>query len=260
MRRAFILPHAVSDGGRFITRKAFNKSIATGRTIIDGCRGKAALDDDEERIKTEGLILILQELHEKLDRLVFKAYGWPETLTDEEILTKLVALNHECAAEERRGHVRWLRPDYQIPRFGKNLDKQAAKEEGAQVAADLGLAEPAARKPSFPADAVEQTAAVFAALASASGPADADAIATGFRKTKNLEKTISGVLASLARLGHVAARDGDRFEIRRAASQRSSGCRRARHALHDRALFATPWRRLPSPAYPRMKSGSRPFG
>ncbi len=41
--------------------------------------------------------------------------------------------------------MRWLRPDYQIPRFGKNLDKMAAEEEGAQIAAELGLGEPSAR-------------------------------------------------------------------------------------------------------------------
>jgi hypothetical protein len=66
------------------------------------------------------------------------------------------------------------------------VDKQAAKEEGAQIAAELGLPGAAARKPSFPSDAVGQTAAVFAVLASASGPLDAAAIAGGFRKTKCL--------------------------------------------------------------------------
>ena len=175
------------------------------------------LTEAEVAIKTKGLILILKELHEKLDALVFEAYGWPRTLTDEQILEKLVALNHERAAEERRGHVRWLRPDYQIPRFGKKLDNQAAKEEGAQVTADLGLPEPGAHKPSFPADAVAQTAAVFAALTSARQPIEASAIAAGFRKTKNLEQTVEDVLGSLARLGHVATRDGKNFEIRRVA-------------------------------------------
>ncbi len=31
------------------------------------------------------------------------------------LLTRLVALNHERAAEEKRGLIRWLRPDYQAP-------------------------------------------------------------------------------------------------------------------------------------------------
>jgi hypothetical protein len=56
---------------------------------------------------------------------------------------------------------------------------------------------------------------VFAALASTGDPIDAAGIAGGFRKTRNLENTITSVLASLARLGHVAIKDGKRFEIRR---------------------------------------------
>lgn len=147
----------------------------------------------------------------------FQAYGWPETLTEEAILGSLVTLNHGRATEERRGHVRWLRPVYQIPEFGKDLDKQASKEEGAQIAADLGLPEPPARKPSFPSEAVAQTAAVFAALASAGGPTDAAAIAANFRRTKTLETMIAEVLASLSRLGHISTNDGKRFEIRRVA-------------------------------------------
>jgi hypothetical protein len=184
---------------------------------IEAGQPESSLTPAEEDIKNKGLILILKELHEKLDQLVFQAYGWPETLSDEEILEKLVALNHERAAEERRGLVRWLRSEYQIPRFGKDVDKQAAQEEGAQIAADLGLPEAATRKPSFPTDAVAQTAAVFAALASASAPTDAPTVAARYRRTRNLERTVSSVLASLARLGYVATKDGKTFEIRRTA-------------------------------------------
>src|SRR5690625_2965816 len=35
---------------------------------------------------------------------------------EEELLARLVALNQERAAEEKRGQVRWLRPDYQTDR------------------------------------------------------------------------------------------------------------------------------------------------
>jgi hypothetical protein len=185
--------------------------------VLEKLKAKMALDKDDEAIKDKGLIFILKELHERLDKLVFEAYGWPDTLSDEQTLERLVTLNRERAAEERRGHARWLRPDYQIPRFGQKLDKQAAEEEGKQIAADLGLPEPTAKKGTFPSDAVGQTAAVFAVLASAMEPMDAAALAEGFRKTRNLEKSIAGVLASLARLGHVSTRDGIRFEIRRAA-------------------------------------------
>jgi hypothetical protein len=173
------------------------------------------LDDKQRRIFDDGLVLILKELHDRLDVAVAEAYGWPADLSDEEILGRLVALNKERAAEEKRGLVRWLRPDYQIPRFGKGLDKQAASEEGAQVTATLDIVEKA-HKPAFPTSAVEQTAAVFAALASAAAPLEAKAIASQFRRTKTSEKKIADVLASLARLGHVAT-DGKTYALRRVA-------------------------------------------
>jgi hypothetical protein len=40
----------------------------------------------------------LAEAHRKLDVAVFAAYGWPATLTDAELLERLLALNHERAA------------------------------------------------------------------------------------------------------------------------------------------------------------------
>lgn len=40
--------------------------------------------------------------HKKLDAAVAAAYGWPENLTDEQILERLLALNLERAAEEEK--------------------------------------------------------------------------------------------------------------------------------------------------------------
>jgi type II restriction/modification system DNA methylase subunit YeeA len=40
----------------------------------------------------------LADLHRKLDHAVFAAYGWPSSLTDAEVLERLLALNHERAA------------------------------------------------------------------------------------------------------------------------------------------------------------------
>ena len=40
----------------------------------------------------------LADLHRKLDEAVFAAYGWPKTLADNEILERLLKLNHERAA------------------------------------------------------------------------------------------------------------------------------------------------------------------
>jgi hypothetical protein len=173
------------------------------------------LDENDHKIFDDGLVLIMKELHDKLDVAVAEAYGWPVDLSDDEILARLVTLNKQRSEEEKRGLVRWLRPDYQIPRFAKGVDKQAAKEEGAQVAAELIAA--VEQKSSFPSGAVEQTAAIFAALAAASEPLDAKGLAAQFRRTKTTEKKVGEVLASLARLGYVTSEDGKTFALRRVA-------------------------------------------
>ncbi len=173
------------------------------------------LDEHHRTIFDDGLVLIMNELHDKLDIAVAEAYSWPAHLSDDEILARLVALNKGRSEEEKRGLVRWLRPDYQIPRFAKGVDKQAAKEEGAQVAAELIAA--VEQKAAFPSGAVEQTAAVFAALAAAADSLDAAAVAKQFRKAKNTEKKIGDILSSLARLGYVTSSDGKTFVFRRVA-------------------------------------------
>jgi hypothetical protein len=175
-----------------------------------------ALDGADRRIFDDGLVLILKEYHDKLDALVAGAYGWPADLPDEEILFRLVALNKERAQEEARGHVRWLRPEYQTPRFGSPKDKAeldlVGGAMGAEAAATVGP------KPAFPSGEVEQTAAVMAALAATGRALDASALAAGFKQGRRVAPKIAAVLAALARMGFVASADGGAtFSLRRAA-------------------------------------------
>ncbi|MEI8319236.1 MAG: DNA methyltransferase [Planctomycetia bacterium] len=81
--------------------------------VLEKLRSGAALSPKEKTIHDEGLVSVLKKIHDDLDAAVFEAYGWPVTLSDEEILERLVALNHERADEEKRGLVRWLRPEFQ---------------------------------------------------------------------------------------------------------------------------------------------------
>ena len=86
--------------------------------------GGEALSDKDQRRATAARAGIVNRLHEQLDAAVADAYGWDEewaagTLGPSEIVSRLVALNHQRVEEERQGHIRWLRPDYQIPRFAK---------------------------------------------------------------------------------------------------------------------------------------------
>ena len=41
----------------------------------------------------------LKLAHQKLDEAVFAAYGWSPTLTDEQLLGSLLALNQQCAGQ-----------------------------------------------------------------------------------------------------------------------------------------------------------------
>jgi hypothetical protein len=175
----------------------------------------AALDDADRLIFDQGQVLILKELHDRLDAEVAAAYGWPADLSDEEILSRLVALNKERAAEEARGEVRWLRPEYQIPRFGTPKEKAELDLSGGEMRVTALVP---AVKQNYPADDIAQTAAVMAVLASASGPLDADAVSATFKQGRKVAKKVQAVLTSLARMGHLDSRDGGRtFVLRRAA-------------------------------------------
>ncbi len=117
---------------------------------------------------------VLLDLHDTLDRLVAQAYGWPWPLDREEILERLVALHDERVEEEKRGHVRWLRPDYQIPRFGREV----------APAPELALPRPAeeaqpgeAARP-WPVRLIDQLAALQEVLAA--GPLTAEEAAEHF--------------------------------------------------------------------------------
>lgn len=77
------------------------------------------LNDDEKQRMRPARTRIVDELHGKLDAAVAEAYGWEADLAPAEIVARLVALNAERAVEEKAGKVRWLRRDYQEPRFGK---------------------------------------------------------------------------------------------------------------------------------------------
>jgi hypothetical protein len=174
-----------------------------------------ALDPADRRIFDDGLVLILKEYHDNLDAAVAAAYGWPADLSDNDILIRLVALNQERVQEEAAGQVRWLRPDYQIPRFGSTKDKLTL----------IGgtMNEPAAvmtgPKPSFPTSELEQTAAVLSVLTSVTGPASPTALAVRFRQGRRVLPQVEAVLAALIRVGGlVTSPDGGRsFLSRRVA-------------------------------------------
>ena len=160
-----------------------------------------------------GSVLILDELHRAIDRLTLEAYGWPQGESTEQRLARLVALNAERAAEEARGEVRWLRPDYQKPKFARQ------EVAGPSQARDLIGEAPAAvaAKPAFPSDRTGQHLAVLSRLHAAVEPLTAAEIAAGFRG-RQIAPRVDGALRALARLGYAQPTpDGRAYEARRAA-------------------------------------------
>ncbi|HET6536052.1 MAG TPA: type IIL restriction-modification enzyme MmeI, partial [Sphingomicrobium sp.] len=107
---------ALAETGKLTMTELYN--------LREKLRSGAEMDDKEQRRATKARAAIVNRLHEQLDQAVADSYGWGEewragTLGPSEIVARLVALNRERAAEEKAGKIRWLRPEYQQPRFGK---------------------------------------------------------------------------------------------------------------------------------------------
>ena len=83
--------------------------------VLQKIRAFEPLTAKDKLIHEQGLVSVLQTLHDELDSAVIKAYGWPDLApsASEEILTRLVLLNSERVREEAGGQLRWLRPAYQ---------------------------------------------------------------------------------------------------------------------------------------------------
>lgn len=170
--------------------------------VLEKLKAGETLSGAERDVHTRGLVGVLKQLHDELDEAVLAAYGWAADLSDEEILSRLVALNHERVAEERRGIIRWLRPAYQNP-------TGAAVAESTDQITLAVAAEHSTGKPVFPKSLPEQVEAVRLLLENLDGPATAEAIAKAFKGAKR--DRVAEVLQALVALGHARKVDQDRY-------------------------------------------------
>ncbi len=173
--------------------------------VLEKLRSEEALTAKEKVIHIQGLVSILKQIHDDLDAAVFDAYGWPSTLTDEEILERLVALNHERAEEEKRGLIRWLRPEFQNPSGAR----EATQESMAGL--DTGAYESAAAAEVpiiWPGALPQQLSAVRQVLLASSQQWTMRALTKRFSGAK--KKEIERALESLEALGIVVSQgEGD---------------------------------------------------
>ncbi|MCX6864794.1 MAG: hypothetical protein NTV46_01005 [Verrucomicrobia bacterium] len=134
---------------------------------------------------------------------------------EQQLLCRLVALNHERAAEEKRGIIRWLRPDYQNPvgRGGLAAPTLPVTEQLALTDDDdpqSTIRDPQSL-PVWPAKLPAQVAALRKLLPTIgqdpeTGPAElAERLADCFgRKNKKRAEQITAILDTLKALGHIA--------------------------------------------------------
>lgn len=181
--------------------------------VLEKLRSGEALTEKEKVIHEQGLVSVLKQIHDDLDAAVFDAYGWPHDLTDEQILERLVALNAERAEEERRGIIRWLRPEFQNPAGAKT--EQQTTMAGIEVEEKEAEAKQKAAIP-WPKDLPSQIAAVRDLISS--DPTETwtlDRTAKSFKGAKRTQ--VQSVLDSLAALGLIVT-----FGERNAREWRSS--------------------------------------
>ena len=213
--------------------------------VLDALRLGRVLTAREKLTHTNGLVSVLAELHDTLDTLVLQAYGWADLVpalvgqpggtlpwpekpaaqaeAEEELLLRLVALNAERAAEESRGTVRWLRPEFQDPAQRGAPAMPVAVQDELELdvaAADTPL--PASKKARKPAKTVaaapaarawpntlpEQMRGVADVLTSTARPIGVDVIAAAFTGRGPWKRRIPQILDALAALGRARTVNG----------------------------------------------------
>ena len=137
---------------------------------------------------------------------------------DEAILERLVALNAERAAEEARGVVRWLRPEFQNPANQSapsqaDLDATAPETDDASDADSETPTTPSATiKPvPWPKDTIDQIRAVADVLAASPVAFSVDDIAARFSARGPWKKRLPKLLDMLVALGRAREQEG-RYE------------------------------------------------
>ncbi|MGH8461610.1 MAG: class I SAM-dependent DNA methyltransferase, partial [Stenotrophobium sp.] len=194
--------------------------------VLEKLRGGAALNPKEKTIHEQGLVGVLASLHDELDAAVLDAYGWADlapalvgkpggslplaqadaaqAAAQAELLNRLVALNAERAAEEARGQVRWLRPEFQHPQATAQVTQQIEADLAHDSALTLSPKERAKKTP-WPAELPAQIRALADLISASTVPLTEAAIAAQFTGKGPWKKRLPQLLDTLLALGRVRA-------------------------------------------------------
>ena len=173
--------------------------------VVEALRAGRPLTAKERAVDAQGLASLLLDLHRQLDAAVLRAYGWPETTPDDDVLARLVALNAERQREEQAGHVRWLRPAFQAP-----ATAAAQAPEGGDGATPSSVSEDA-RAAVWPSRMADRAKAVRALLLASPSPLTAEVVAARFDGAAPSD--VADVLDTLAALDQVREAEPGRFIV-----------------------------------------------
>lgn len=193
-----------------------NLTLTNMYNVLEKLRTGEDLTEKERDIHEQGLVSVLKEIHDDLDRAVFNAYGWDDLAeilvglpgattplpdkseaqaeVEEELLKRLVDLNAQRAAEEAKGHIRWLRPEYQAPERVPTQTEMVATTEATIEEKSIVTA-----KLAWPKELQQQIKVVREHLAST--PMTTEVLAAQFKRKPI--KGVSQVLNALFDLGMV---------------------------------------------------------
>jgi hypothetical protein len=180
--------------------------------VLEKLRAGEVLSKKEQAIHEQGLVSVLKEIHDRLDEAVAEAYGWPNDLCEEEILEKLVALNAERAAEEAKGLIRYLRPEFQNPQgtkakpVQKDLGITPAEEPPAKPSATGKI-----KKQPWPKTLSERFQALKTLLEQSQMPLSPADCGKHFTRAK--ASTMSELLETLADLGQARQTEDGRYVL-----------------------------------------------
>ncbi|MDO7887681.1 class I SAM-dependent DNA methyltransferase [Hymenobacter cheonanensis] len=157
--------------------------------VVEKLRAGQPLTAKEQATHEQGLAAVVLSLHQQLDAAVAEAYCWPTDLSEADILTRLVQLNHQRQQEEAAGTIRYLRPAYQAP--GQQQSALALPQEAAATTASAETG-----PQPWPSALAQQMQAVRAVVQQATAPLAAAQVAARFRGSS--VKKVQPLLDTLA--------------------------------------------------------------
>ncbi len=185
-------------------------AMTTLYNVMEKTSAGVALSEAERTVRQVGCVDLLLDAGQRLDRLVFQAYGWASDIGDAAIVSHLVALNQRRALEEDEGRILFLRPEFQktrLPKLRKFLPS-------AHVEQDVS-------RPPLPSDEIGRIMSVLEVLRGVGRPLGADDLKSLFDVPKGAQgvtKSLQHTLDILTAAGSIYRTDVGWFAPRRMPS------------------------------------------